>query len=871
MTEDCEICKNKNIREMKTNSQRWFLTFVMCVIFNITKISKCEVTFIETSSVLTDFDDFRCPPNFNTSDCLDTVISTFLNRFRPRQTPHDLKYAENKNVGLVLNQILNMFENSHALVILTNYGVAEITEISHPIILRKLRLAWLWKMSHGWSLSRIVYVQEEVLRRKINLTGQSRNNHFSWNRSPFWTESEDKNLFSYLNVSIFSMKTLPWSNLVSIFISPHIQLFNLLSDRNCFKDIISNKLTHNILPSVIPPIKILLPHPSENYTNEQLTEFISSTISTAKVYIRFILIRLTSEHFKFIGTVYQASIQNPYIIQLCRRNAEVYLNFVASDDSLNEIIHLNKFSKILSSGICQGSPALNNLLFSIRFSDSSQVKVIEPLGKALQICHTSTETDAQKNILEINPVAESYARVWLSLMGNFSYNEVYTRWLCDNGKMVEVNDKLNRERLYIRLSIKPTMLQYEASGTLYPAVVSSIFNDLRFVTCGYQSLEKFPFEQLLVAFDKNVWIALIICTFCVAIVIRKIPGVASQLVSEDVSFVLTKLFLEQGNPFPNFLVTNHRTNSIVATLLLTGITLSNAYKNTNVYNMIIPRRSPPYKFLQELVTDNFTIYTKSHQTKGIIYLNWWLGKNDTPDSLRVISSERHFEKYRLRLDADNYAGDIISHSSEVQDLFQAGNHSGMPDANNNLRKLLLKSTSLIPISASFLKSVIQKYDEAKIFPELSETEYIQNFLQAELDQLLGFLRECKKTALVLSSQIGSEFVKMLEKEGRDKIYQGEETYYEVNVAFNMEGIIPPYLIQRAKYAEKCGLWKRWRNLFKKNFLRKSDQKTEPLRKPTMDGNVVIIFILLFAGMVLSLFGFAVENSLLAPNSFRFCK
>lgn len=39
--------------------------------------------------------------------------------------------------------------------------------------------------------------------------------------------------------------------------------------------------------------------------------------------------------------------------------------------------------------------------------------------------------------------------------------------------------------------------------------------------------------------------------------------------------------------------------------------LSNAYKNKNMYNMILPTKPVPYQYLQELVNDNFTIYTRS--------------------------------------------------------------------------------------------------------------------------------------------------------------------------------------------------------------------------------------------------------------------
>lgn len=50
---------------------------------------------------------------------------------------------------------------------------------------------------------------------------------------------------------------------------------------------------------------------------------------------------------------------------------------------------------------------------------------------------------------------------------------------------------------------------------------------------------------------------------------------------------------------------------MVGLLLLAGIVLSNAYKSENVRNMILPRKSLPYKFFEELVQGKVAIYTRS--------------------------------------------------------------------------------------------------------------------------------------------------------------------------------------------------------------------------------------------------------------------
>lgn len=80
-----------------------------------------------------------------------------------------------------------------------------------------------------------------------------------------------------------------------------------------------------------------------------------------------------------------------------------------------------------------------------------------------------------------------------------------------------------------------------------------------------------------------------------------------------------KVILEQGDPFPASVGNVTKFLVIIGLLLLMGIILSNAYKNTNVYNMVVPKRPLVYKDLKDLLKDGFTIYTRS---LGIDAFSW---------------------------------------------------------------------------------------------------------------------------------------------------------------------------------------------------------------------------------------------------------
>lgn len=123
------------------------------------------------------------------------------------------------------------------------------------------------------------------------------------------------------------------------------------------------------------------------------------------------------------------------------------------------------------------------------------------------------------------------------------------------------------------------------------------------------------------------------------------------------------------------------------------------------------------------------------------------------------------------------------------------------------------------------------------------------------------MKTCKQSALVLPVFIGYEFIARLEKDHKVAAYMGKETFYEVNIEFAMRGIVPRYIVQRAKSAESCGLWKRWEDLFRIRFDRSSTRKTKPLQNPGMDGNVLVIFLTFLLCSILSVFCFVLEYCL----------
>lgn len=77
------------------------------------------------------------------------------------------------------------------------------------------------------------------------------------------------------------------------------------------------------------------------------------------------------------------------------------------------------------------------------------------------------------------------------------------------------------------LEVRYTLTSSDASATLYPAIVSSVYNDLKFSVGGYRGMETLPFVALLEVFDGHVWF-LIFFKGILILVFQQVPSLLQQ-------------------------------------------------------------------------------------------------------------------------------------------------------------------------------------------------------------------------------------------------------------------------------------------------------------------------------------------------------
>lgn len=153
---------------------------------------------------------------------------------------------------------------------------------------------------------------------------------------------------------------------------------------------------------------------------------------------------------------------------------------------------------------------------------------------------------------------------------------------------------------------------------------------------------------------------------------------------------------------------------------------------------------------------------------------------------------------------------------------------------------------LVDINEKVFQSMPQFIDR------LLMTSYYEKYIQVNEEKtLFEFLKTCKCAALVLPEYDCNIFARNLSLSGHQSVFVGKERYGNSETVVFMSGLIPTYVIKRLRSIVASGIldWHSKFELAKKTF-QPSESKLVP-KKPTMSGNVVVIFLLLPAGFLLS--------------------
>lgn len=813
-------------------------------------------------------------PNNPRIDCNDELIE---------EVKHETRNILSNSKFMLATKLpfLEAFTIDKCLVVVDNFRHVDIIgEI--PILLRHLKISWIWRRrdTKKFSFPNFIWTPAEVSERRENFSSVS--SKIAFLDGPFWSwvyadlpaEADVfADHYSRLRISNYWKQTKPWNCHVSVYMFLPIQEMQTLAMNlpvTFYYTKESELLQANILPSVVPPLRYLIFHKELQSLDEK---------DILKLFLNFLTLALISPHsgstvnhdIFFIVEASKSTASNFYhldeikILSIClqlKTKGEFALTVTTRIlEYPNGISDL----KSTTSAMCVPDPSNNMQFWSFNLNrddisnfDSTMEHLltcqnpIENLGS--RWIYHSLESPAENN-------ARANAHVWLSIMGNYTYqNSQWKLDYCHNTKKI----RLNRINYFsIELSIRPKFNLHDDQIYQFPVTIPGTPNLLRFLSCGKRGFETITIAKLFSIFDNTTWLFIFLSVSVLTLLFNEMT---SESKSGKVKYFLdlTKALVEQGDPISTQVLNMKTTSFIVGSYLLAAIVLSNAFKSTNVYNMVIARKILPYEKLEELVRDGFTIYARSAYTTFKFRKLFW---NQTLFK-KYWSTDPHMTCWQT---TNNNSGasicDVARIDSEILTLFliHSDNYHEFQkpkDGKTSALKYALSVTRIHPFHSDFSDQVMtfgrsvrsqiadidftaHRLDDLKV----KMGKFLRN---TEMSYLFKFLSQCEKAAVILPLYFCNDWLHRLRNMGHRHAFIGHESYSNTKVSFSIKGLVPQYIIQRIKSIYVSGIRKHWEEitLGSSKYLQ-SGNFVEKLVRPSMKGNIVGMFIMLGLGHAMS--------------------
>lgn len=231
------------------------------------------------------------------------------------------------------------------------------------------------------------------------------------------------------------------------------------------------------------------------------------------------------------------------------------------------------------------------------------------MEKYREICQSPNRAALSKSLLEksfIEKQANVLSLFLKDLMGNQSYVVSGSRH-CRQGAIAKKDAGLTGYHLYWNI--------YQISDnqkTQFPVYFRDRSQTLPFITCGQQESSAFPVKEFFKAYGKYVWISCRIVIIITTLVLGMPKSLGGQFQRQYFTavFSIIKLLLEQSDPFSSRALDNRSLRPVLVCMLAGGLVVSNACKNTNVYNIITSRKVILYSVFEQLRKANFSIYSR---------------------------------------------------------------------------------------------------------------------------------------------------------------------------------------------------------------------------------------------------------------------
>jgi len=405
--------------------------------------------------------------------------------------------------------------------------------------------------------------------------------------------------------------------------------------------------------------------------------------------------------------------------------------------------------------------------------------------------------------------------------------------------------------------------------------VNSI-NSLRFVSCGRPEIDGLAFEELFKIFDLKIWLWSFILLVAMPVFAEiKFTKVATHIPLKNrvkmylVGFVnrllsLIKALIEQGDSY-------FSESSLYITkgaFLIAAVVLTNAYKGENVFNLVANRKPVPYENFPQLVKDNFTIYAAvNNPLLDMDYCYLEVYKTISKSRYRPMAlavSEPSMLAYKMANNKSIHWKQITKEQGEL--LQMVDNRSqDLPTEKQTFKRVC---EEVYPVSLNHT----EKKRKSNEYSLGRSAEVTKSFNKWQKIHGLEVIKQCGKTAIVASDYFARSLAKLLaESRASSKdIYVGRDVLYERLLYVKLTGWVRQSVVKRISTVGASGIWEFWLKIFiSKSTPNEADN--EDLTKPTLSGNISVIFTLLLGGLAISICVFLLEILQILKRSLLYLK
>lgn len=274
------------------------------------------------------------------------------------------------------------------------------------------------------------------------------------------------------------------------------------------------------------------------------------------------------------------------------------------------------------------------------------------------------------------------------------------------------------------------------------------------------------------------------------------------------------------------------------------IVLSNAYKNRNVYRMTQPRTPMTYDTVDQLLDENFNMYSRLGQVE--YFTQYWPRFKWTTTYIDVASIH---DTLRTHFSVEYRSVNVFY----ALELIQYG-------MRNHVQKLLNAKVRQVVDFEKFLRRSLENLITANLktykkAPEILRSEY----MAMEENRLLEELSSCKKTVVFLPEVIAVKYMKNARSMNHhEKVTIGKQVFQQPPIGLDFRGIVLRSVIERINMAQQSGIIQYWKNLFTFDVEKETFVKHVEVVPAPLHGNILVIFVLQFAGSGLSILVFFIE-------------